>query len=110
MEIEDILEEDLLSMMDEFNIPHTTTVKKNKEIVTPLTKEKVNTIDMEDNTLEQDIFEVPIETKLEKTKAKSVKQESFSNLDSSNIGDIAKLLQELLTNKTIEITIKIKDN
>lgn len=38
-----------------------------------------------------------------------IKKETISVVDSSNVNDLSLLLSKLLSNKTVEITIKIKD-
>jgi hypothetical protein len=72
-----------------------------------------------DNILEDDLIEalgdmgnssnVPLVNKtIDKTTEKSVV--NINNIDDTNIDEIAKLLKELLNNKTIEISIKIQAN
>ncbi|MFY9088181.1 hypothetical protein [Arcobacter aquimarinus] len=47
--------------------------------------------------------------KIENKKELIKTQESINTIDSTNIDDLSKLISKLLNNKTLEITIKIKD-
>lgn len=93
MEIDDILEEDLLDIFNSFDGPKGTKVTLSKN-------ESVDEL--------SDLLNEPIK----ETKSQSILDESVISkplsIDSSNIDSIASLLKELLNNKTIEITIKIK--
>lgn len=92
MEIEDILEEDLLEVFSEF--------ESQKEIK-KVPNEKINR--------EKEINIDPIEENFAFEKA-PVKGGKILEIDSSNVDSFALLLKELLNNKTIEITIKLKEN
>ena len=87
MDIDNILEDDLIDALGELGV---TKAPKSEVAVDSPSIEEIDdiTIDAEPAT-EQNI--------------------NISS-SSSNIDDIATLLKELLNNKTIEITIKIKDN
>ena len=52
---------------------------------------------------------MPIETKNIQEKKQIEKIDSNFEIDSSNVNDIASLISKLLNNKTLEITIKIKE-
>ena len=72
-----------------------------------------------DSLNEQDLIEalsdsnisnaMPIETKNIKEQKQIEKIDSNFEIDSSNVNDIASLISKLLNNKTLEITIKIKE-
>ena len=72
-----------------------------------------------DSLNEQDLIEalsdsnisntMPIETKNIQEQKQIEKIDSNFEIDSSNVNDIASLISKLLNNKTLEITIKIKE-
>ena len=72
-----------------------------------------------DSLNEQDLIEalsdsnisnaIPIETKNIQEQKQIEKIDSNFEIDSSNVNDIASLISKLLNNKTLEITIKIKE-
>ena len=72
-----------------------------------------------DSLNEQDLIEalsdsnisnaIPIETKNIQEQKQIEKINSNFEIDSSNVNDIASLISKLLNNKTLEITIKIKE-
>lgn len=57
------------------------------------------------NSVDSSFVTEKIEDKKELVKT----QESVNTIDSTNINDLSKLISKLLNNKTLEITIKIKD-
>jgi hypothetical protein len=96
MEIDDILEEDLLDIFDGITNPN---------IIVPKGGSKV---DLEEDLFSKDQFDdIEMRDDLTITK-KDDKQSNVMTLNSENIDTISSLLKELLNNKTIEITIKIK--
>jgi hypothetical protein len=88
VDIDNILEDDLLDALSNLGATITTSPKIEKV----QEQENVST-----EISEQDI----------KTEDKSI--DANISLHSGNIDDIASLLKELLNNKSIEITIKLKD-
>ncbi len=96
MEIDDILEEDLLDIFDSFDSSKTiNTIALKKE-------------SRSDELFDNDFLDQPIDQIVSQSlKNENGASKSFS-MDSGNIDTLASLLKELLNNKTIEITIKIK--
>ena len=92
MDLDNILEDDLMDALSGMTTPSTS--------ITDIPKEEV-TLDIDDITIPE-----PIVNDNVKIETQSVNISSSN----SNIDDIASLLKELLNNKTIEITIKIKNN
>jgi TATA-box binding protein (TBP) (component of TFIID and TFIIIB) len=97
MEIDDILEEDLL---DIFNSPET----HEKNISTKSNKDTKNDYK---TAIEKFQDNVEIEDYSTSMNIDNITSSSIV-IDSQNIDNIGMILKELLNNKTIEITIKIK--
>ena len=81
MELDDILENEILEALSE--IDNVTVTKETQQ--------------------------TPTETISTTTKEEVSQNSSSVNVDASSIDQIANLLKQLVNNKTIEITIKIKD-
>lgn len=96
MEIDDILEEDLLDIFDGITNPNIIVPKVGSK--TDLEKDLFSKDQFDDIQLSEDISSAK----------QDEKQSNVITLDGGNIDTIASLLKELLNNKTIEITIKIK--
>ena len=79
-DIEDIFEEDLLNALDENEVNISTTIVENK---------------VEDEVIINDDL---------KTNGDNLK------INFDNVDDISELIKQLLNNKTLELSIKIKDN
>jgi hypothetical protein len=93
MEIDNILEEDLMAALDGLDMSDMSTVTlPSKDEIKPTTTESI----------EENILENSVET----TPATSTSSQS---IDASNL-DVVSLLKELLNNKSLEITIRVKDN
>jgi len=92
MELDNILEDDLISALENFETAEVDSTKEEIKVVETKAEEKV----------------VPNQI-IEQTNNKA---EPSLNLEASNnnLNSIGKFLQELLNNKTLEITIKLKDN
>ncbi|MDX9742592.1 MAG: hypothetical protein RBT59_02105 [Arcobacteraceae bacterium] len=95
MEIDDILEEDLLDIFSGFELNTTNDVGSEKKKNTTSQKSAV-----EVENLKELVGENPIQ---KETTSKVLE------IGSHNVEDFSSLLKELLNNKTIEITIKIKE-
>lgn len=94
MDIDNISEEDLINALGDLSVGEDFAAEQSSDI----------NIDMESSqtpleTLEEENIEKPIQTSNSET----------VELNSDSINSVATLLKELLKNKTIEITIKIKD-
>ncbi len=65
----------------------------------------------EDNSIEdiEDIGDIEILPLAEIESALDEQEEEVVSMDSSDLGSLANILSKLLNNKTIEITIKVKD-
>ena len=68
-----------------------------------------------DSLNEKDLLEA-LNYKIDENSSKNIQKQMVSeiknetiNVDSSNVNDLSLLLSKLLSNKTLEITIKIKD-
>jgi hypothetical protein len=93
MEIDNILEEDLMAALDGLDMSDMSTVTlPSKDEIKPTTTESI----------EENILENSVET----TPAASTSSQS---IDASSL-DVVSLLKELLNNKSLEITIRVKDN
>lgn len=93
IDIENILEDDLMDALSSLGSLETQTTK----IINKAPSiEKIDDITIPEPSIDTNI--------------NSEVQNINLNSSSSNIDDIARLLKELLNNKTIEITIKLKDN
>lgn len=97
MEINDILEEDLLNMFGEFEVGLDAKVNKKVENKSSTVKVATTEINVKDS----------VDPQYDITPSKSSRA---LEIDSNSVDNFATLLKELLNNKTIEITIKIKDN
>lgn len=95
MEIDDILEEDLLDVFNDVAVKKTVSAKN----IDTKKEDKVSHSVVVDD-FEKLYSEQPIQKKTSKT----------LEINSENIDNVTVLLKELLNNKTIEITIKIKEN
>ncbi len=95
MEIDDILEEDLLDVFNDVAVKKTVSTKN---IDTKKEDKVSHSVVLDD--LEKSYSEQPMQKKTAKT----------LEINGENIDGITMLLKELLNNKTIEITIKIKEN
>lgn len=95
MEIDDILEEDLLDVFNDVAVKKTVSAKN----IDTKKEDKVSHSVVVDD-FEKLYSEQPIQKKTAKT----------LEINSENIDNVTVLLKELLNNKTIEITIKIKEN
>jgi hypothetical protein len=96
VEIDDILEEDLLSIFNVFEVNNST----NKQTVKKASvKESLGEVFIEEN------FNDKVENQATQKSVGKVLE-----IDSQNVESFALLLKELLNNKTIEISIKIKEN
>jgi hypothetical protein len=93
MEIDDILEEDLLSAFSGFE-----SKKETKKAL------QVERTIAEDFSIERDENKEVLHKEPKQNTTKTLE------IDSSNVDNFAFILKELLNNKTIEITIKLKDN
>ncbi|MCK5293438.1 MAG: hypothetical protein KAJ49_02215 [Arcobacteraceae bacterium] len=90
IDLDNILEDDLMDALSDLGIMATSS---------PKVENSISNID--DITIPEPIIE-----EIKKVETQNINISSFS----SDIDNIAHLLKELLNNKTIEITIKIKDN
>jgi hypothetical protein len=98
VEIDDILEEDLLDVFSGFELNKTNNIgSDNNKIKNHVSQN----IEIEEEDLETVCNEKPIQ---KQTTSKVLE------IGSHNVEDFSALLKELLNNKTIEITIKIKEN
>lgn len=99
MEIDDILEEDLLDIFSGFEVKKTNNDDGNSD------KKTKNNVSKDIEIVEENFEELFNENRMQKeTKSKVLE------IDSDNVENFSLLLKELLNNKTIEITIKIKEN
>jgi len=92
IDIDNISEDDLLDALGSLGV-ETTPSSNLPETIDDI--EDIQQIDNTPSTIEDDSL-----THTEQT----------ISIDSSNIDNIANLFKELLNNKSIEITIKLKDN
>jgi hypothetical protein len=91
MEIDNILEEDLMAALDGLDMSDMSTVTlPSKDEIKPTTTESI-----EENILENSVETTPTA--------------STQSIDASSL-DVVSLLKELLNNKSLEITIRVKDN
>ncbi|HIP11904.1 MAG TPA: hypothetical protein EYG97_05130 [Arcobacter sp.] len=90
MDIDSILEDDLMDALE--NLGDLNNIEVSKEVIEPIINEE---------KIEESITE---ETPIVETTSLS----SSISVESTNIDSIALLIKELLNNKTIEISIKIK--
>jgi hypothetical protein len=114
---EDLLEEEVIEEYDFMNeYMKNEDIEETKEIDQPLQGDKMNDEFFElDSLTENDLIEA-LNYKVEDNSSKSeykpqvspTKNETLS-IDSSNTNDLSVLISKLLNNKTLEITIKIKD-
>ena len=93
MDIDEILEDDLMDALGNIGELSNVEIKVPETSNVPLVEEDEIVDNMSKDVTEQTV---------------SSNSTSSINIDSSNIDSIALLLKELLNNKTIEITIKIK--
>ena len=96
MEIDDILEEDFLSIFNSFESSDNGKVKDTK-IAEPKGEKSVE-------------LELDEDFQIEEPESVQRPSTKVLEIDSSNVDNFALLLKELLNNKTIEISIKIKEN
>jgi len=92
IDIDNISEDDLLDALGSLGI-ETTPSANLPETIDDI--EDIQQIDSTSTNIEND---------------SSTHTEQTISIDSSNIDNIANLFKELLNNKSIEITIKLKDN
>ncbi|MFA6740068.1 MAG: hypothetical protein WCR78_01140 [Arcobacteraceae bacterium] len=114
---EDLLEEEVIEEYDFMNeYMKNENIEETKEIDQSLQGDKMNDEFFElDSLSENDLIEA-LNYKVEdnssnsehKPQVSSSKNETLS-IDSSNVNDLSILISKLLNNKTLEITIKIKD-
>lgn len=114
---EDLLEEEVIEEYDFMNeYMKNEDIEETKEIDQSLQGDKMNDEFFElDSLTENDLIEA-LNYKVEDNSSKSeykpqvspTKNETLS-IDSSNTNDLSVLISKLLNNKTLEITIKIKD-
>ena len=114
---EDLLEEEVIEEYDFMNeYIKNEDIEEVKEIDQSLEGDKMNDEFFElDSLSENDLLEA-LNYKVEDNSSKSeykpqvssTKSETLS-IDSSNVNDLSLLISKLLNNKTLEITIKIKD-
>ncbi|PUE64317.1 hypothetical protein [Arcobacter caeni] len=114
---EDLLEEEVIEEYDFMNeYMKNEDIEETKEIDQALQGDKMNDEFFElDSLTENDLIEA-LNYKVEDNSSKSeykpqvspTKNETLS-IDSSNTNDLSVLISKLLNNKTLEITIKIKD-
>lgn len=114
---EDLLEEEVIEEYDFMNeYIKNKDIEETKEIDQSLQGDKMNDEFFElDSLTENDLIEA-LNYKVEDNSSKSeyrpqvsaTKNETLS-IDSSNTNDLSILISKLLNNKTLEITIKIKD-
>jgi len=95
VEIDDILEEDLLDIFSGFELKTTNHVGSEK---------KKNDISQKSGVEVENVKELVGENPIQKQASSKVLE-----IGSHNVEDFSALLKELLNNKTIEITIKIKE-
>lgn len=95
MEIDDILEEDLLDIFSGFELKTTNHVGSEK---------KKNDISQKSDVEVENLKELGGESSIQRQTTSKVLE-----IGSHNVEDFSALLKELLNNKTIEITIKIKE-
>jgi hypothetical protein len=88
MDIDNILEEDLMAALDGMDMTDVSSVEVSKP--EPKVEEKIVNESVEPQT-------------------PSIPDTSSHTIEASSM-DIAALLKELLNNKSLEITIKLKDN
>ena len=91
MELDSILEDDLMSALENFETTVIDSSSKKTSVVEAEPKEEI------------------ISTQAEQTNIET-KPSLNMEANSDNLNSIGKFLQELLNNKTLEITIKLKDN
>jgi len=101
MDIDSILEDDLLDALG--GISEVSTPDMEVEVPQAIEEDIVESIP---ETIQYEDISVDEPTDI--SNSISPENSSSISLDSSNIDSIASLLKELLNNKTIEITIKIK--
>ena len=102
MDIDSILENDLMDALGDMGSSVNISEPVFEDI--SIKKNAPKEIDLISNEIEEN-NSYENENEIVNTNSNS----NSINLDSSNIDSIASLLKELLNNKTIEITIKIKD-
>jgi hypothetical protein len=95
VEIDDILEEDLLDIFSGFELKTTNHVGSEK---------KKNDISQKSDVEVENLKELGGESSIQRQTTSKVLE-----IGSHNVEDFSALLKELLNNKTIEITIKIKE-
>jgi hypothetical protein len=102
-------------LFEEFNFPMIEENKEQNEYKS-LQGEKMDDEFFElDSLNEKDLLEA-LNYKIDENSSKNIQKQMVSeiknetiNVDSSNVNDLSLLLSKLLSNKTLEITIKIKD-
>lgn len=102
-------------LLEEFNFPMIEENKEQNEYKS-LQGEKMDDEFFElDSLNEKDLLEA-LNYKIDENSSKNIQKQMISeiknetiNVDSSNVNDLSLLLSKLLSNKTLEITIKIKD-
>ena len=102
-------------LLEEFNFPMIEENKEQNEYKS-LQGEKMDDEFFElDSLNEKDLLEA-LNYKIDENSSKNIQKQMVSeiknetiNVDSSNVNDLSLLLSKLLSNKTLEITIKIKD-
>jgi len=95
VEIDDILEEDLLDIFSGFELKATNHIGSDKS---------KNDISQNTDVEVKNLKELVGESSIQKQTTSKVLE-----IGSHNVEDFSSLLKELLNNKTIEITIKIKE-
>ncbi len=102
-------------LFQEFNFPTIQENKEQKEYKS-LQGEKMDDEFFElDSLNEKDLLEA-LDCKIDENSSRNIQKQVVSEIkketisvDSSNVNDLSLLLSKLLSNKTLEITIKIKD-
>ncbi len=95
MEIDDILEEDLLEIFSDISVGKVTKIQN--------TSKKVEDTVSYESSLDIDNFK-------ESHSKQPIRTSKSLEINSQNVDQFAILLKELLNNKTIEISIKIKES
>ena len=106
-QLDELIESDILEALGQ---DLSTNVQKEEPIVSEeeITLEDIDELELDSTIVDEEINIEPLE---EQSNSINVDKDTpIQKLDSNiNTNDLASLLSQLLTNKTIEITIKIKD-
>ena len=114
-QLDELIESDVLEALGE-TLPteNSETVNDDQNIVEDLTNTNAinsgisENIDLEEESIE-DIGDIEILPMAEIESALDEQEEDIVSMNSSDLGSLANILSKLLNNKTIEITIKVKD-